>query len=251
MINLLKYLTLAISLIVVMGCKEEKEDQNPPLIVATSADYPPFEYYSDTEIVGFEIDLIKAIAAELKRDVKIQDLSFDSILGALQSKRVDLSISGISATPEREKVVDFSIHYNSSRTVVVTSDPSIKEMADFKNKAIGVQMGSTYESCMRDWQTKITEMHIQSLTKVPDLIQSLKVGRIAGIALGLTEAKALVAEIKNLKMIDIPDTEVSYAIALPKGSLLTKEINLVIEKFKKDGTLESIQNKWFKEKVSH
>jgi ABC-type amino acid transport substrate-binding protein len=232
-----------------VGCKEDKKseaEKNALLTIATSADYPPFEYYKDGEIVGFEIDLIKAIAKELKRDVKFQDLPFDSIIGSLQAKRIDLAISGISATIEREKVVDFTTHYNTSRTVLITDDASINSMNDLNDKTVGVQMGSTYEPCMKEWLPKVKGMQIQSLTKVPDLIQNLKVKRIAGIALGITEANAIMNEIKGLKMIEVPDTEISYAIALPKGSDLTVKINEVIEKMKKDGSLKSIQDKWLK-----
>lgn len=244
--------TLAL-LSLLIGCKDNKKTEtgkNAPLIVATSADYPPFEYYKDGKIIGFEIDLMNAIAKELKRDVTFQDLPFDNILGALQSKRVDLAISGISATVERAKVVDFTTHYNTSKTVLITDDATINNMNDLKGKTVGVQMGSTYESCMKEWMHKITDMKVQSLTKVPDLIQNLKTKRIAGISLGITEANAIMNEVKGLKMIEVPDTEVSYAIALPKGSALVASVNQVIQKMQKDGSLKALQEKWLKGKVN-
>ncbi|MDP5370324.1 MAG: ABC transporter substrate-binding protein, partial [Pseudomonadota bacterium] len=172
------------------GCKDDKKTEagkNATLTVAVSADYPPFEYYKDGKIVGFEIDLMNAIGKELKRDVTFQDLPFESILGALQSKRVDLSISCLSATPERAKVVDFSVHYNTSKTVLITDDVSIKSMNDLKGKTVGVQLGSTNEICLKEWLPKVAGMKMQSLSKVPDLIQNLKVKRIVGIVLGETE----------------------------------------------------------------
>ena len=230
-----------------VGCKDEKKaDKDSTLTVATSADYPPFEYYKDSQIVGFEIDLMRAIAKELKHEVTFQDLPFDSIIGSLQAKRIDLAISGISATEERAKVVDFTTHYNTSRTVLITDDATISSMSDLKDKTVGVQMGSTYEPCMKEWQSKVEGMQIQSLTKVPDLIQNLKVKRIAGIAMGVNEANAIMNEVKGLKMIEVPGTEISYAIALPKGSELTSKINEVIERMRKDGSLAAIQDKWLK-----
>ncbi|MDP3371388.1 MAG: ABC transporter substrate-binding protein [Candidatus Paracaedibacteraceae bacterium] len=231
-----------------VGCKGEKNTpgMNEPIVVATSADYPPFEFYKNGEMVGFEIDLIKAIAFELKREVKFQDLPFDSIIGSLQAKRVDLAISAISATEERAKVVDFSTHYNESKTVLITDDLTINDMNDLKEKTVGVQMGSTYEPCMKEWQTKIQGLQVQSLTKVPDLIQNLKVKRIVGIVLGVTEATAIMEQVKGFKMIVVPETEISYAIALPKGSEFTAKINEIIEKMKKDGSLKTLQDKWLK-----
>jgi ABC-type amino acid transport substrate-binding protein len=236
-----------------IGCKDDKKPEagkNAPLTVATSADYPPFEYYKDGKIVGFEIDLMNAIAKELKRDVIFQDLPFESILGALQSKRVDLSISCLSATPERAKVVDFSVHYNTSKTVLITDDVSIKSMNDLKEKTVGVQLGSTNEICLKEWLPKVAGMKIQSLSKVPDLIQNLKVKRIVGIVLGETEAYAVMNEVKGLQMIEIPNTEFSSAIAFPKGSALVVSVNDVIQKMQKDGSLKALQDKWLKGKVN-
>ena len=91
------------------GCKEKKENH---LTIATSADYPPLEFFKDGEIVGMEIDLIRAIAKELNYSTTIKDMSFDSIIGALQTERVDLAISGISATSERKEKVDFAIPHH-------------------------------------------------------------------------------------------------------------------------------------------
>lgn len=235
------------------GCKDDKKTETKKdgaLVVAVSADYPPFEYYKDGKIVGFEIDLMNAIAKELKRDVTYQDLPFESILGALQSKRVDLSISCLSATEERAKVVDFSMHYNTSKTVLITDDASINDMNDLKEKTVGVQLGSTNEICLKTWLPKVSGMKMQSLSKVPDLIQNLKVKRIAGIVLGETEAYAVMNEVKGLKMIDIPDTEFSSAIAFPKGSPLVASVNEIIQKMQKDGSLKALQEKWLKGKVN-
>lgn len=236
-----------------IGCKDDKKTEagkNGPLTVATSADYPPFEYYKDGKIVGFEIDLMNAIGKELKRDVTFQDLPFESILGALQSKRVDLSISCLSATPERAKVVDFSVHYNTSKTVLITDDVSIKSMNDLKGKTVGVQLGSTNEICLKEWLPKVAGMKMQSLSKIPDLIQNLKVKRIVGIVLGETEAYAVMNEVKGLQMIDIPNTEFSSAIAFPKGSALVASVNQAIQKMQTDGSLQALQDKWLRGKVN-
>jgi ABC-type amino acid transport substrate-binding protein len=247
-----KFFSALALLSLLVGCKDDKKPEagkNAPLTVAVSADYPPFEYYKDGKIVGFEIDLINAIAKELKRNVTFQDLPFESILGALQSKRVDLSISCLIATPERAKVVDFSVHYNTSKTVLITDDTSIKSMNDLKEKTVGVQLGSTNEICLKEWLPKVKGMKMQSLSKVPDLIQNLKVKRIVGIVLGETEAYAVMNEVKGLKMIDIPNTEFSSAIAFPKGSPLVASVNEVIQKMQKDGSLKALQDKWLKGKV--
>jgi len=243
----LKFCFVLAMLPLLVGCKDDKKSgQDSVLTVAVSADYPPFEFYKDGETVGFEIDLMRAIAKELKREVTFQDLPFESILGGLQSKRVDLSISCLSATTDRAKVVDFSVHYNTSKTVLITDDTAIKCMDDLKDKTVGVQLGSTNEICLKEWLPKVKGMQIQSLSKVPDLIQNLKAKRIAGIVLGETEAHAVINEVKGLKMIEIPETEFSSAIAFPKGSALVASVNGIIQKMQSDGSLKALQDKWLK-----
>ncbi|MES2607721.1 MAG: ABC transporter substrate-binding protein [Pseudomonadota bacterium] len=252
-ISFVKFFSALALVSFLVGCKDDKKPEtgkNGPLTVAVSADYPPFEFHKDGKIVGFEIDLMNAIAKELKREVTFQDLPFESILGALQSKRVDLSISCLSATVERAKVVDFSVHYNTSKTVLITDDTTIKSMDDLKDKTVGVQLGSTNEICLKEWLPKVSGMQIQSLSKVPDLIQNLKVKRIVGIVLGETEAHAVMNEVKGLNMIEIPDTEFSSAIAFPKGSTLVTSVNEAIQKMQKDGSLKALQDKWLKGKIN-
>ncbi|MES2253314.1 MAG: ABC transporter substrate-binding protein [Pseudomonadota bacterium] len=246
-----KFFCITALLSLLVGCKDEKSsDKDAALTVAVSADYPPFEYYKDGEMVGFEIDLMRAIAKELKREVKFQDLPFESIIGGLQSKRVDLAISCLSSTEERAKVIDFSVHYNTSKTVLITDDASINNMDDLKGKTVGVQLGSTNEICLKEWLPKVQGMQIQSLSKVPDLIQNLKVKRIVGIVLGETEAHTVMNEIKGLKMIEIPETEFSSAIAFPKGSALVAPVNEIIHKMQNDGSLKALQDKWLKGKTN-
>jgi polar amino acid transport system substrate-binding protein len=114
-----------------IGCKEPKPVNQ--LIVGTSADYPPFEFYQNGSITGFEIELVRKIAKELHKDCVINDLPFESLLGALQSKRLDIAASGFSETPERLQKVYFSIPYHESSTVmIVNKDSSIMRPEDLQ-----------------------------------------------------------------------------------------------------------------------
>ncbi len=81
------------------------------LIVGTNAEFPPFEYLEGNEIVGFDIDLIKAVAEQMGTNITIENLSWDGLLPALQSKKIDLIISGMTVTPDRQAIVNFSDPY--------------------------------------------------------------------------------------------------------------------------------------------
>jgi polar amino acid transport system substrate-binding protein len=225
------------------GCKDKKENQ---LIVATSADYPPFEFFKDGQIIGFEIDLIKAIAKEMNYKVIVKDMSFDTIIGALQSERIDLAISSITASPERKEKVDFTIPYHKSLSVMlVATNSTIQKNSHLSGKNVGVQMGSVYEKMVKDeWQPTIKNITLRSLSKVPDLIQDFKSGRLDVLVLGVVEGENIIKSHPGFKLVSLPQTETFNAIALPKNSPLTEPINAVIKKFEADGTLKKLQDKW-------
>ena len=99
------------------GASEEKK----VLEMGTSAEFAPFESRNpEGEIVGFDIDLANHIADELGYELKITDMKFDGLIGALQNDRVDMVIAGMSATESRRENVDFSTEYNHSGEMFVT-----------------------------------------------------------------------------------------------------------------------------------
>jgi ABC-type amino acid transport substrate-binding protein len=238
-----KILISFIACFLLFGCEEKRTNH---LLVATSADYPPFEFFKNGEIVGFEIDLINAIAKEISHTITIKDMSFDTIIGALQNQRIDLAISNITASPERQEKVDFTIPYHRTLSVMIVSSQSpIAKPTDLKGKNLGVQMGSVYEKMVKDeWQPVISNLTLRSLSKVPDLIQDFKAGRLDAIVLGITEGKSIVASHSEFKLVLLPETEAITAIALPKNSALTDKINDIIKKFEADGTLSKLRIKW-------
>jgi ABC-type amino acid transport substrate-binding protein len=82
------------------------------MIVATSPDYPPFESIDDQgNIVGFDIDLINAMAEEVGVTVELQSLNFEAIITAVQTGQADMGMSGFSVDPERAEMVDFTDPY--------------------------------------------------------------------------------------------------------------------------------------------
>jgi len=227
-----------------VSCDDKKNENT--LVVAVSADYPPFEFYKDGKIVGFEIDLIKAIAKELNKEVVIKDMSFDSIIGALHSGRIDLAISNIAITNERKEKVDFTIpYYKTLSVMLVDSRSSVSKPEDLAGQTIGTQTGTPYEKMIKEeWQKVVPNLSLRSLAKVPDLIQDFKSERLSAIVLGFSEAESIIKAHPNFKIIPMSATEADCAIALPPGSLLTGKINQILQRMETDGTLKKIQDTW-------
>ncbi|HCF29759.1 MAG TPA: polar amino acid ABC transporter permease, partial [Cyanobacteria bacterium UBA11049] len=103
--------------------------------MVTSADYPPYEFRDTAtgkdEIIGFDIDIAKRIAEELNFELEIRDTDFNGIIPALQSRRADFAMAGMTPTEERRKNVDFSeIYYEAKNTIVSQKGNNLKNPED-------------------------------------------------------------------------------------------------------------------------
>lgn len=230
------------------GCKDNKsaDDGSRLLIVGTSADNPPFEYLKDGNIIGFDIAIIEEVSKILKREIIIQDMNFDGVLGSLASGRIDLAVAGLSATPERRKNVDFSQpYYITGMSMVFLKKDAYQSGPDLANKTIGAQAGSSCDLYARGPLTiSVPTITIKNLPRVPDLIQDLKVGRISAIIIGTQEAQIITRENTDMSFVEI-GSDAGFSIALPKGSPLTHKVNEALIKLEKNGTIERLKTQFF------
>lgn len=95
---------------------------NGKLIVATNAEFPPYESVIDDEIVGYDIDMMKAICDVLDMELVLQDMAFDSVISSVEEGIVDVAASGMSITEERMKQVDFSEPYITAKQVIIVRE---------------------------------------------------------------------------------------------------------------------------------
>lgn len=245
---------LIIGLLAGCGTSDKVEDTNDDkkvLKMGTSADYPPFETFDAVsgEIVGFDIDLVNYIANELGYELEIEDMKFDGLIGALQADRVDFVASGMSATEERKKSVDFSTEYHKSGELIVTlKDTPVTSVDDLAGKKLGVQLGTIQEEGAKKLAEQYEGLEIKSLDKVPDLIQELKSNRIDAVYLDQAVALGYINGLDLVGFEDANDSTPGLAIAFPKGNEdLVAEFNKVIEEMMENGKLEELEKKWLEE----
>ena len=89
------------------------------LVMATNAEFPPYEFKNGADIVGFDVDMMNAVCDQLGYELQIEDMAFDSIIPAVQSGKADVGVAGMSITPDREKNVLFSDTYTTTHLVVM------------------------------------------------------------------------------------------------------------------------------------
>lgn len=199
------------------------------LIVGLSADYAPYEFHADVDgqdqIVGFDISIAQKIADDLGVKLKIEELGFDALLGALKTGKIDLIISGMAPTPERMKEVNFSDPYmHVQQKVVVRKDDADKftSVNDFDGLKVGVQKQTTQEELAK---TELIGSKPTSLQKVPDIIMNLTNKKVDAAILEEPVAEAYVDRNPNLTFADIEFEQgnKTAAVAIPKDAPVLKE----------------------------
>ncbi len=255
MINKIKTYFTVFLLFFITACAEEKKandnlaEEGATIVVGTSADYPPFEFIQNGEIVGFDIDLVNAISSELKSNVVIKDMPFNSLILALQNNDIDMIISATSVTEKRSENVDFSnVYYNNKISIIYdsTKQQNLNSINDLVDKKVAVQTGSTMQSFI-DKYSKDNSLSIDVIPLDNNLIsiEELKMGRVDAIIFEKAQANKFAKDNNDLKVIDVDNTDnYGYAIILPKNSTLKNEINRILEKFLVDGKLSELENKW-------
>lgn len=228
------------------GAKNENDSgEKEVLKMGTSADFPPFETRdTDGELIGFDIDLAHLIAEELGYELQIEDMKFDGLIGALQTGRVDMVMSGMSATEDRKENADFSVEYQHSGEMFLSlKETPFEDIEELNGKKVGVQLGTIQEDGAKVLQEDY-DFEMVSLDDSTILIQELLSKRI-DVAYMDTEVAIGYIDAQDLHGIDDPTTSSpGMGVAFPKGSDLVEPVNEVLEKFLEDGTIEELQEKW-------
>ncbi len=194
------------------------------LVVGVSADYPPFESYTDQyQIDGFDIALMKMVAQELGLQVEFVDFAFEGLASALQLGQIDAAISAISITPERQSQVDFSkIYYYGFDATLARQDSLIAEITSVEQVAayrVGAQSGTVYYNYLQQnlvTTGKMPSANLYSYTRTDQAINDLKNGLVDLVVMDLNPAESF-ASAGGVKIVGKGFSTQSYGIAICKG----------------------------------
>lgn len=214
------------------------------IYVGTNAEFPPFEYLENGEITGFDMDLVHEIGKLVDADIKIVDMGFDGLLPALQMKKVDLVIAGMTANEERMKTVSFTQPYYTASQVIIVKDgnDSIKSFADLKGKKVGVMLGFTGDMVV----SEIDGVKIERFNAAYAGIMALQAGKVEAIVLDSEPAKNYVAQNKGLVLADADAEQEEYAIAVRKNDkALLEKVEKALSEIKANGTYDKLIQKYF------
>lgn len=224
-----------------------------PLRIAVSAPYPPFaDYDAEGELVGFNVDISRALCEELDRNCTITSLPFNKLLPAIVAGEVDMAVAGIGVNEERSAQVDFTERYFRSLSIFIEKQGKVGalERSKLKGLRIGVQAGTLQESYLRENHGKRnTIIVLPSFNGVLEMLKEdkLDLALVDGLP-GYAYLKSPLGQ--GFEAIGVPvETEgvaswscIAVSKRLPE---LREDINKAIKSLRWSGKYDKINRKYF------
>ena len=237
---------LAFSMFALAGCGDSAAtDDKKVLKVGSDIAYAPFEYMdTNGEPVGFDIDLMTAIAEDMGYGIEFETSPFDGLIMSLNAGNYDAVISAMTITEERSESVTFSDPYFlATQLIGVKEGSDIKGSEDLKGHKVGVQLSTTGQFAVEDMG--ITPFKYET---TPDALNDLVNGGVDAVVADSPVVLWFIKQNPNANLQPVEGTfeKEYYGIAMKKGNTeLADQVNASLKKLKENGTYNDIYKKWF------
>lgn len=218
------------------------------LYVGTNAEFPPYEYLEGNKIVGFDVELMELLGEKIGYTIVWRNMTFDGLIPALQTDKIDAIIAGMGQTEDRRKAVDFSnpyLFFEAPHLVLVGDSSPLKAKEELKGKIVGVQLGSLQEQFAIDLGAEV-----RNYNSFLGALLDLKNNKIDGVIMSEESGKGYLKSIDGIKIVDtIKDDIPGASIAFKKGSTtLVQEINEALNNLKGSEEYNNLVIKYFPDK---
>lgn len=240
-------LTMVCSLAV--GCSSKKEtasDGDKTYVIASDVAFRPFEYKDGDTYVGFDMDLMAAIAEDQGIKYTMDNVGFDAALQKVSSGQADAVIAGCSIKKERQQTYDFSDPYYASGVIFATKkDSTVAKIEDLKGKTVAVKMGTMG----KEYADKVAEQYGYTTKTFEDSTNMID-AVLSGQADAYIEDTAVIADTinsgKELKMIgeQVEVTPYGFAVLKGKNAELLEKFNAGLKNLMKNGKYEELLKKY-------
>ena len=220
------------------------------LIMATNAAFPPYEFIEGDGFAGIDVEIAEAIAEKLGLELEISDMEFDSIVESVKNGKADIGLAGMTVTPERQEIVNFTTSYATGVQVIIVKEGSSITTADdlFAEGAstmIGVQRNTTGD-LYTTWDLEEKDLAtINRYSKGSEAVQALLTDKVDCVVIDNEPAKAFVEANEGLVILDTEYIEEQYAAVVSKdNAALYDAVNGALEDLIADGTVQKIIDKY-------
>ena len=238
---------LALVMVLSLAACGSTSSESKALVMATSADYPPYEFIilndkNEQQYVGIDISVSEKIAADMGKELQVVNMDFDSLMAGLQKGDADMVLAAIEVTEERLEAADFSDpYYTDLPPMILVKADKVGEytgIESFSGKSVGAQTGTTKADIVT---SDMPGANLVALTSVNDLVNQLVYDKVDAIVLDGAVAQQYAKSNSDLAVAEVSLGEAyPYCVAVQKGDPkgLLPSINETIAKLVADGTIE-------------
>jgi glutamine transport system substrate-binding protein len=217
----------------------------------------PMDFEQDGALMGFDVDLWKALAEKMGVDYTLKPMDFEQLIPALSNGELDAAIGALSITSQREKIVDFSHPYFESGLIIAvrTDNEHIKTINDLRGKVTATLTGSTSAEWLKSLNQSYGAGNSGSygsgrVKLYPKLEQVMEAVRYSRAEAALLDLPMVLYYIRNksqgtLKVVGPVYRPQFYGLAFPPGSPLRKQASIALLEMMERGTYNKIFRKWF------
>ncbi len=223
--------------------------QAKKLVVAQDTTFPPMEFLDDSKAtIGFDVDLMNALAQEAKLDIEFKSVSWDGIFAGVQNGTYDIIASSVTITEERKQTMDFSDPYvNAGQILVVlTENDKDTKLSDFAGRNVGAQVNTTGSMEV----DKIKEITLKAYDDIALSFDDLLNKRVEAVVIDTPVAAMYIKNPKfagKIKLVGDPMTDEFYGLVVKKGNKeLLDKLNAGLKVLTENGKLEELKAKWLK-----
>ncbi len=223
--------------------------QAKTLTVAANPTWPPMEMVDlNKNMIGYDMDIVNAIAKELGYNTKFISVAWDGIFANLESKQSDLLASSVTITDARKKKYAFSDpYYEVSQSLIVPVNSKITSMEELKGKNVGIQIGTT---ALVPLQNSKVKMNIKTYDDIGLVFEDLKNGRLDAAMcddpVGRYYANRKEGFMENMKVAFVTEASEEYGfVFLQSNQKLVEDFNKALATIRKNGVEAKIREKWF------
>ena len=228
--------------------KYREKYKNTTLIVGATDDYPPFNFNDNGKIIGIDIDIINEISKRSGITFKKQIMAFNTLIAGLESHKIDVSVSGMTVTPERKQSVDFSLPYYKTKYAIISHKTNSYNLQQLEGKNVATQTGTTMYDFLTNYNNSLpkgrSKINIITNDNNALIIEMIKNHKVDAVVMEDLQGSVFCKINKQLVYTTAQDNNGDYAIALVKGSKYRDVINDILLDMQKDGTLDKIVKKW-------
>ncbi len=241
------WLFVALALLPLAVLPAQPKAEAVKITIATDATWPPMEFVNEQkQIVGFDIDLLKAVAKAGGFEVEFKNTAWDGIFAGLANGEYDAVVSSVTITDERKQTMDFSVPYiNAGQVLVVRSDSTAAKLADLAGKSAGAQIGTTGAFEVE----KVKGVTLKTYDELGLAIEDLSNARIDAVVCDTPIAANYVLQNQTykgkLKIAGQPFTQELYGVAVKKGNKKALDkINAGLKKVLESPEYQQLKAQW-------